>query len=305
MKRAFTLIELLVVIAIIAILAAILFPVFAQAKMAAKKTTAVSNVKQLALSIALYEADSDDLYPRAFGYIAVRGAGHMTNYVHDVPSDWRPDAQSSRYQEFAKGGWVNNTEMYRKNTALLNPGETTEVNYFDDDFSEALKTPTTVNFQFNGLLHTYPASAVASPSQLMILGQFRGKEAMKGYSIASPALQCTTWNAPCIYQPSSASCSTSVNGQTSTYVLPSLAPSMWIYGRGMVVAMADGSAKYQRAGMNVRGMTDFRTDLFTDYDETGAPHSHWMDENFCHPLLLRPDFDFQNYGSPISFSWDE
>jgi len=51
MKRAFTLIELLVVIAIIAILAAILFPVFAQAKEAAKKTNALSNAKQQGLAV--------------------------------------------------------------------------------------------------------------------------------------------------------------------------------------------------------------------------------------------------------------
>ena len=59
-KRAFTLIELLVVIAIIAILAAILFPVFAQAKMAAKKTVALSNVKQTATATQLYLGDYDD-----------------------------------------------------------------------------------------------------------------------------------------------------------------------------------------------------------------------------------------------------
>ena len=64
MKRAFTLIELLVVIAIIAILAAILFPVFAQAKLAAKKTTSVSNIKQQSLSLLMYSSDNDDLYPR-------------------------------------------------------------------------------------------------------------------------------------------------------------------------------------------------------------------------------------------------
>src|SRR5471032_1515133 len=62
-RKAFTLIELLVVIAIIAILAAILFPVFARAKAAAKKTQALSNVKQLALSIQLYQGDYDDVYP--------------------------------------------------------------------------------------------------------------------------------------------------------------------------------------------------------------------------------------------------
>lgn len=63
MKKAFTLIELLVVIAIIAILAAILFPVFAQAKEAAKKTACVSNLKQIGTGFQLYMNDSDDVYP--------------------------------------------------------------------------------------------------------------------------------------------------------------------------------------------------------------------------------------------------
>ena len=63
MKKAFTLIELLVVIAIIAILAAILFPVFAQAKLAAKKTQALSNVKNQGLAVVMYGGDSDDVYP--------------------------------------------------------------------------------------------------------------------------------------------------------------------------------------------------------------------------------------------------
>jgi prepilin-type N-terminal cleavage/methylation domain-containing protein/prepilin-type processing-associated H-X9-DG protein len=59
--RGFTLIELLVVIAIIAILAAILFPVFAQAKAAAKKTADLSNFKQIATGLLLYGNDNDDL----------------------------------------------------------------------------------------------------------------------------------------------------------------------------------------------------------------------------------------------------
>jgi len=62
-KRGFTLIELLVVIAIIAILAAILFPVFARAREKARQTSCLSNMKQIALSVDMYCQDYDECYP--------------------------------------------------------------------------------------------------------------------------------------------------------------------------------------------------------------------------------------------------
>jgi prepilin-type N-terminal cleavage/methylation domain-containing protein len=65
MRRAFTLIELLVVIAIIAILAALLFPVFARAKAAAKQTGCISNLSQIGKSIVIYMNDHDGLFPHA------------------------------------------------------------------------------------------------------------------------------------------------------------------------------------------------------------------------------------------------
>jgi len=76
MHRGFTLIELLVVIAIIAILAAILFPVFARAREKARQTSCLSNEKQIGLGVEMYTADFDERFPP--GYIGggeVRGSG--------------------------------------------------------------------------------------------------------------------------------------------------------------------------------------------------------------------------------------
>jgi len=66
-KRGFTLIELLVVSAIIAILAAILFPVFVRAREAARKATCLSNLKQIALAAIMYAQDYDEVLPTAGG----------------------------------------------------------------------------------------------------------------------------------------------------------------------------------------------------------------------------------------------
>ncbi len=65
-KKGFTLIELLVVIAIIAILAAILFPVFARARENARRTSCLSNVKQMGLGVMQYTQDYDEYYPPGY-----------------------------------------------------------------------------------------------------------------------------------------------------------------------------------------------------------------------------------------------
>jgi prepilin-type N-terminal cleavage/methylation domain-containing protein len=106
-SRGFTLIELLVVIAIIAILAAILFPVFAQARRQAYKAVGTSNIKQAALAILMYAQDFDEKMPRA---------------------GWSCDAGGTLAQplENACGAtdWQNVTQPYTKTIGIYkNPGD--------------------------------------------------------------------------------------------------------------------------------------------------------------------------------------
>src|SRR5260221_10359182 len=82
-RGAFTLIELLVVIAIIAILAAILFPVFAQAREKARSASCISNNKQMSMACLMYSQDYDETMPFGFGYYP--GLGWLWNYFHNVP----------------------------------------------------------------------------------------------------------------------------------------------------------------------------------------------------------------------------
>ncbi len=74
-RFGFTLIELLVVIAIIAILAAILFPVFAQAKRASKSVACLSNAKQVGTTVKIYLNDYDDQMPIFYAYNSIPAAG--------------------------------------------------------------------------------------------------------------------------------------------------------------------------------------------------------------------------------------
>jgi prepilin-type N-terminal cleavage/methylation domain-containing protein/prepilin-type processing-associated H-X9-DG protein len=106
-SKAFTLIELLVVIAIIAILAAILFPVFAQAKLAAKKTASLSNTKEIGLAEIMYSGDYDDYF--------VLG-GNANNYPGNP-------GFGGQVASKAASSWVYLTEPYIKSLAMMvDPG---------------------------------------------------------------------------------------------------------------------------------------------------------------------------------------
>lgn len=80
-RCGFTLIELLVVIAIIAILAAILFPVFAQAKVSAKQVVCLSNMRQLGMGTQMYLVDHDDVWPPACSYMPLTGFARQQIWI--------------------------------------------------------------------------------------------------------------------------------------------------------------------------------------------------------------------------------
>jgi prepilin-type N-terminal cleavage/methylation domain-containing protein/prepilin-type processing-associated H-X9-DG protein len=104
-KSGFTLIELLVVIAIIAILAAILFPVFAQAREKARQTSCLSNLKQLGTAFLMYVQDYDETYPLqssdAFGVFPYHDDERVARGMPKVPS------------------WMGSVQPYLKNYGIM------------------------------------------------------------------------------------------------------------------------------------------------------------------------------------------
>jgi prepilin-type N-terminal cleavage/methylation domain-containing protein/prepilin-type processing-associated H-X9-DG protein len=103
MRRAFTLIELLVVIAIIAILAGILFPVFAQAREAARKASCLSNLKQIAMAVSIYQSDFESYPMYAIGGVnSYRWYDQLAPYVKNERVFVCPS--SGRTWSFGEGG---------------------------------------------------------------------------------------------------------------------------------------------------------------------------------------------------------
>ncbi len=107
-QRGFTLIELLVVIAIIGILAAILFPVFARARENARRTSCLSNMKQISLGYMMYIQDYDERFPANFAYPGGRPYltyfAALTSYLKNKQV-WYCPSQSSSTPLGADGAW--------------------------------------------------------------------------------------------------------------------------------------------------------------------------------------------------------
>jgi prepilin-type N-terminal cleavage/methylation domain-containing protein len=281
MKKAFTLIELLVVIAIIAILAAILFPVFAQAKVAAKKTQSLSNLKQSATGFMIYTTDYDDNLPSAYSRVNGSASGVWAAFGGAYPVGW---CNNGFYRDDEDGvHWSNATEPYRKNPQITEfagvqtyPAMTISVQRVGGP------KPNLVSMGMNGLLSIYSMTAIGDVSQVPLLWPVHGSMNSTGVAYSSPYLNCSTsTNASgCRFNPSAGP-----NGQTTG--LQSGAKwytdqgggdfTYWIYGKGYPIVRSDSSVRNIRVGSPSQtvGNNNPFNDPFATYDSKGIEWSFY------------------------------
>ncbi|GBC91447.1 hypothetical protein HRbin14_02218 [bacterium HR14] len=276
------------VIAIIAILAAILFPVFAQARDKARQTTCTNYTKQIGLGSMMYINDYDETFPLGFGRAGGTGQW-LWNFYHAAPYNWRPSVPPSdpRYASYLVH-WSHTLQPYMKNYGLYECPSCPPKRLNIPDYNTPQAPPAKVAYTYNGLLHALTQARVAHPSKLPLFWEGRGKASVEGFALTNPALMCTDATRPCQYF----SCTYGNPGNAyPTGAMFVLDGPMWIHSNGALFVHADGSAKWRRLGAQIApANTDWRVDPYTGYDSQGYPGYYWWDG--CNPWLFRPDYEF-------------
>ena len=286
----FTLIELLVVIAIIAILAAILFPVFAQAREKARQISCLSNQKQLANAMLMYVQDFDETLP-----LAVAGNANGTAWAYSsyyfAPPDWSTAFSASRIARNASV-WPNSAQSYIKNDDVHRCPSGNEIDYavyhgVQQTTARPGVRPLKVSQVYNGMLNSASLANVGQPANVPALWEGYGKTVAIGVSQVNPVLVCEGPLAqPCVYVPRSNSGCASGNGGTSTWF--GFDYTARVHSEGMNFTYADGHVKWQRMATAIDpARSDPDRDPFYTYDRDGIPQSIWTDS--CHVWFFRPD----------------
>lgn len=307
-RRGFTLIELLVVIAIIAILAAILFPVFSQAKLAAKKTQAISNVKNLATATMIYTSDNDDYFPLTNIFNPQNG---LTSYNRFVPT---PQTLAANYVNAvgldAIGSfYTNSLRTYIKSEDIWDdPTGVSTTSVYTLSIANGMPYSGGKNYAYamNGLLNSYSTTAVNSPSNLIAFSQ-DGKRKVPGAWFANPAMGCLDTTSACVYTPGTSDCATTKNGSTSFWSRSTGGAGFDTYAGQWVVSYADGHAKTRKITPKSTGTTDPRVEFIAKWNgQDGSVSSSGIKRYFsgpaaggCHAYMFRPDLDFQTWDTAI------
>ncbi len=286
-RSGFTLIELLVVIAIIAILAAILFPVFAQAREKARQASCISNTKQNSLATLMYVQDYDETMPPACGYYP--GIGWLYNYYAPVPynSPCTNGVCGPAWTSGFTGSWVNVIQPYNKNFKVF---ACPSMGMFTSIYAAASGAPAAENtsLTYNGLLMNYPMAGINVVAQLPMITESFGKAGYKSGYLSNPVLLCGDANdLSCTYKPAGAT----GNGSKSSWF--GFNATAAVHGNGETYAYADGHSKFKSLSINTvaPNFTDYKNEPWAQYNTNGTPSRVWTDT--FHVYYFRPDYNFQ------------
>jgi prepilin-type N-terminal cleavage/methylation domain-containing protein/prepilin-type processing-associated H-X9-DG protein len=287
--RAFTLIELLVVIGIIAVLSAMLFPVFAQAREKARQIACVSNLKQLSLGIMQYVQDNDELYPA--GQYDMNGASGL-QWAGNIFYGWQFPCSAG---EADCSVWGNSVFPYVKSYGVYACPDSS--GFPNDPYGYGNSVSAMSSYTYNGDLQFSGESAVVQPATTVLLWSGESDVAWKGRIYANPQLNCGNAG-PCVYVPESASSGSVCAGSGGNQFLNGSIPNgvtdgdwnglgsntnHWVHGQGDNFAFADGHVKWNALH------SDINKDPYQSDKNGTQTWPLYISPQGCHMCLFAPD----------------
>ncbi|HSV73886.1 MAG TPA: prepilin-type N-terminal cleavage/methylation domain-containing protein [Chthonomonadales bacterium] len=256
-RRAFTLIELLVVIAIIAILAAILFPVFAQARARARQSACLSNSKQMSMGVLMYVVDYDGLFP-----LTVPG-GRRAAFV--TPADITATTPAAMARRFSY--WSNSIQPYVRNWGVY----TCPDHEIRDFWGMGTASGVVIGLLLNGYLNQWSEAFSPAPARVIMFSEGMGRQSMPGIGNAFPL---ASFGNACGWTQGGAAEAVwrfraSGDGCTGTcHMSYNLDRSWWVHGEGSNYVYMDGHARWVR---NPSALSPW-----AEVDANGLPTRAWL-----------------------------
>ncbi|HSV73014.1 MAG TPA: prepilin-type N-terminal cleavage/methylation domain-containing protein [Chthonomonadales bacterium] len=254
-RRGFTLIELLVVIAIIAILAAILFPVFAQARAKARQTSCLSNIKQMSTGTLVYVQDYDESFPLSVP------DGVRASFT--TPAD--RTATSALGMARRMSYWSNSIQPYVRNWGIYTcPDHEIRTDVFG--VSVEASRGVVIGLLMNGYLNQWALAGSPAPARVIMFSEGMGKQSMAGFGnvMPIPSLEGCGWGSDrnWMFRATGAGCTNQCGFGFN------FDRTWWVHGEGSNYAYMDGHTRWVR---NPSTLSPWAA-----VDATGRPTSQWI-----------------------------